>query len=223
MSNGGGDVVVYDFDGTLVEGDIGAAFIRHLLQGWRRALLLPFAPLGLALMRLEATRRAGVSIFLFFGALGRSVGTIEALAERFAEARPMRPRERELAWVRADVRDGHRVVVATGAFEPLARVALRRLGVYPGVTLVASRLRPRWGSAGVARHCTGEAKLRALVEEGFPPPYVRAISDAAIDLPLLRAAREAVLVNASDRCRSKVRKAIGPRLVDADLTALPLP
>ena len=217
------EVVVYDFDGTLVEGYIGAAFIHHLLRGWRRALVLPFAPLGFALMRFEATRRAGVSLFLFFGALGRNVGTIEALAERFAETHPMRPRERELAWLRADVRDGHRVVVATGAFEPLARVALRRLGVYPGVTLVASRLRPRWGGAGVARHCTGEAKLRALVEEGFPPPYVRAISDAAIDLPLLRAAREAVLVNASDRCRSKVRKAIGPRLVDADLTALPLP
>ena len=217
------EVVVYDFDGTLVEGDIGAAFIHHLLRGWRRALVLPFAPLGFALMRFEATRRAGVSLFLFFGALGRNVGTIEALAERFAETHPMRPRERELAWLRADVRDGHRVVVATGAFEPLARVALRRLGVYPGVTLVASRLRPRWGGAGVARHCTGEAKLRALVEEGFPPPYVRAISDAAIDLPLLRAAREAVLVNASDRCRSKVRKAIGPRLVDSDLTALPLP
>jgi hypothetical protein len=27
------EVVVYDFDGTLVEGDIGAAFIHHLLQG----------------------------------------------------------------------------------------------------------------------------------------------------------------------------------------------
>jgi phosphatidylglycerophosphatase C len=223
MSNGGGDVVVYDFDGTLVEGDIGAAFIHHLLQGWRRALVLPFAPLGFVLMRFEATRRAGVSLFLFFGALGRNVGTIEALAERFAETRPMRPRERELAWVRADVRDGHRVVVATGAFEPLARAALRRLGVYPGVTLVASRLRLRWGSAGVARHCTGEAKLRALAEEGFPPPYVRAVSDAAIDLPLLRAAHEAVLVNASARCRSIVRQALGARLVDADLTALPLP
>lgn len=107
------EVVVYDFDGTLVEGDIGAAFIHHLLRGS--------------------------------------------------------------------------------------------------------------GSAGVARHCTGEAKLRALVEEGFPPPYVRAISDAAIDLPLLRAAREAVLVNASARCRTIVRQALGARLVDADLTALPLP
>jgi phosphoserine phosphatase len=111
------EIVVYDFDGTLVEGDIGAAFIHHLLQGWRRALVLPFAPLGFVLMRFEATRRAGVSIFLFFGALGRNVDTIESMAERFAETRPMRPRERELAWLRADVRDGHRVVVATGAFE----------------------------------------------------------------------------------------------------------
>lgn len=217
MSRGGGNVIVYDFDGTLVEGDIGAAFIRHLLKGWRRALLLPFAPLGFGLMRFEATRRAGVSVFLFFGALGRRVDGIEAMAEHFAETRPLRPRERELAWVRADVRDGHRVVVATGAFEPLARVALRRLGVYPGVTLVASRLQPRWGSAGVARHCTGEAKLRALAEEGFPPPYVRAVSDAAIDLPLLGAADEPVLVNASARCRRIVRLALGARLVDADL------
>ena len=223
MSHRGSDVIVYDFDGTLVEGDIGAAFIHHLLRGWRRALVLPFAPLAFALMRFEATRRAGVSIFLFFGALGRRIDTIEAMAERFAETRPMRPRERELAWLRADVKAGHRVVVATGAFEPLARVALRRLGASPGVTLVASRLRPRWGGAGVARHCTGEAKLRALAEEGFPPPYVRAVSDAAIDLPLLRAADEAVLVNASARCRLIVRQALGTRLVDADLPVLPLP
>ena len=56
------EVVVYDFDGTLVEGDIGAAFIHHLLRGWRRGVAMPVAAPGLALMRFERTRRLGVSL-----------------------------------------------------------------------------------------------------------------------------------------------------------------
>lgn len=212
----GADVVVYDFDGTLVEGDIGAAFIQHLLQGWRRALALPLAPLGFALMRFERTRPLGVGLFLRLATLGRQAEAVDALAEGFADARTLRRRERELAWLEADLAAGRRVVVATGAFETLARVVLRRLGLEDRVVLVASRLAPGRVGLAVARHCTGEAKLVALSDEGFPPPYARAVSDSSIDAPLLHAAREAVLVNASPTCRAALRRAIGARLVEAD-------
>lgn len=209
-------VVVYDFDGTLVEGDIGAAFIHHLLQGRRRALALPVAPLGFALMRFEATRAAGVGLFLRAASLGRSLTAVDALAEQFAEARALRRREREIAWLEADLAAGRRVVVATGAFETLARVMLRRLGLEGRVVLVASRLRPAALGLGVARHCNGAAKLRALVDDGFQPPYAKAVSDSWADAPLLAAAREAVMVNASPKSRASLRRALGARLVDAD-------
>lgn len=220
MTNGGGDVIVYDFDGTLVEGDIGAAFIRHLLQGWRRALLLPFAPLGFALMRFEATRRAGVSIFLFFGALGRRIDLRShgrALRRNAAHA-PARTRTRVGARGRPRRASGGRGdgrVRAAGAGRAAATGRVSRR--HPGRLATAAALGQRRGGTPLHR----EAKLRALAG-GLSAPYVRAVSDAAIDLPLLLAAREAVLVNASDRCRSKVRQAIGSRLVDADLPALPL-
>lgn len=213
------EVVVYDFDGTLVEGDIGAAFIHHLLRGWRRGVAMPVAAPGLALMRFERTRRLGVSLFLRIASLGRTHGGVHAAAERFAEARPLRRREREIAWLRADLAAGRRVVVATGAFEPLARVVLRRLGLDAGVTLVASRLADGPLGPRVLRHCNGEAKLRALAEEGFPPPYAKAVSDSWADAPLLRAAREAVMVNASPRSRVLLFRAVGERLVDADAGA----
>lgn len=213
---GAADVVVYDFDGTLVEGDIGAAFVHHLLSGWRRALVAPFAPLGFALMRPMATRRLGVTLFFRFASLGRSLATIDDLAARFAESRPLRRRERELGWLEADLAAGRRVVVATGAFETLAKVALRRLGLEGRVVLVASRLRAAALGVGVARHCNGDAKLQALASEGFPPPYAKAVSDSSADAPLLLAAREAVLVNASPGCRAILRRAVGERLVDGD-------
>ena len=213
------DVVVYDFDGTLVEGDIGAAFIHHLLRGWRRGVAMPLATPGLALMRFERTRRLGVSMFLRVASLGRSYDDIHAAAERFAEARTIRRREREIGWLRADLAAGHRVVVATGAFEPLARVVLRGLGLEGSVTLVASRLADGPLGPRVLRHCNGEAKLRALAEDGFPPPYAKAVSDSWADAPLLRAAREAVMVNASPRSRDALRRAIGERLIDADNAA----
>lgn len=216
MNSSDTEVVVYDFDGTLVEGDIGTAFIHHLLRGWRRALVLPIAPLGFVLMRFEATRAAGVGLFLRAATFGRSNAAIETLATRFAEDRPLRRRERELAWLAADLAAGRRVVVATGAFETLARVMLRRLGLEDRVVLVASRLRPAALGLGVARHCNGAAKLRALADEGFPAPYARAVSDSWADAPLLGAAREAVMVNASPASRAALQRAIGARLVDAD-------
>lgn len=209
-------VVVYDFDGTLVEGDIGAAFIRQLLRGWRRALALPVAPLGFALMRFDATRALGVALFFRIASLGRDLPTIDALAARFAGARPLRRRERELAWVEADLAAGKRIVVATGAFETLARVALRRLGLEHRVVLVASTLAPGRLGARLHRHCNGAAKLRALADDGFPPPYAKAVSDSWADAPLLAAAREAVMVNASPKSRTALRRAVGERLVDAD-------
>ena len=213
------DVVVYDFDGTLVEGDIGAAFIHHLLRGWRRGLAMPLAAPGLGLMRFERTRRLGVSMFLRVASLGRGHADLHAAAERFAGARALRHREREIGWLRADLASGRRVVVATGAFEPLARVALRRLGLEGRVTLVASRFVDGPLGPRVLRHCNGEAKLRALIEDGFPPPYAKAVSDSWADAPLLREAREAVMVNASPRSRAVLRRIVGARLVDADAAA----
>jgi phosphatidylglycerophosphatase C len=215
------DVVVYDFDGTLVEGDIGAAFVHHLLQGWRRALALPVAPLGLALMRFESTRTFGVGVFLRVATIGRDSPAVEALATRFADARALRRREREIGWLEADLSAGRRVVVATGAFETLARVMLRRLGLEGRVVLVASRLRPGAIGLGVARHCNGEAKLRALADDGYPAPYAKAVSDSWADAPLLRAAREAILVNASPASRATLQRVVGPRLIDADAPDTP--
>lgn len=215
------EVVVYDFDGTLVEGDIGAAFVHHLLQGWRRWLALPVAPLGLLLMAAGPTRRAGVDLFFRIASLGRPMATVDALATSFAEARTLRRRERELGWLDADLAAGRRVVVATGAFETLARVALRRLGLEGRVVLVASRLSAGWIGLGVARHCNGPAKLRALDDDGFPPPYAKAVSDSWADAPLLAAARDAVLVNASAKSRRVVRRVVGDRLVDLDATLPP--
>jgi phosphatidylglycerophosphatase C len=210
------EIVVYDFDGTLVEGDIGAAFVHHLLQGWRRALALPFAPVGFALMAFGPTRRRGVSLFFRLGTLGRSADEVGALADAFAESRPLRRRERELGWLAHDLAAGHRVVIATGAFEGLARVAIRRLGLEGRVALVASRLTATPMGLRVSRHCNGEAKLRALEADGFPTPYAKAVSDSAADAPLLRAAARPILVNASAASRATLRRVIGPGLVDAD-------
>ncbi len=215
--NSPSDVVVYDLDDTLVNGDMGAAFVRHLLLGWRGVLGLPLVPLGLALMLTLATRRFGVALFLRMASLGRSMAEMDALATRFAEARTLSLRDRERRWLENDLAAGQRVVIATGAFEVLAGVALRRMGLDGRVALVASRLQPGLMSVGVADYCHHEAKLQSLAAAGFSPPFAKAVSDSFADAPLLRESRLAIMVNASPRSRRLLQQAIGQRLIDADL------
>jgi phosphatidylglycerophosphatase C len=185
--------VVFDMDGTLVEGDSGSELIHQLIgrQAWRRALSIAVAPLGFPLMAWMPTRRVGVSIFFWVATAGMSEKDLIAAVEDFMRAhRPLRI-EPVIAALQSELDAGTDVVIATGAFQLLAERIVDRLQLRGQPRVIGSTIRPFAGGFISRIQANGEAKLRRLSECNIVAPFARAWSDSRSDLPLLTAAREA--------------------------------
>jgi phosphatidylglycerophosphatase C len=201
--------VLFDMDGVLVKGDSFALFMRRAgAVGWRRATgfvgVLAAAPLAL----FPRQRSRAIRLAVRAGLLGMSIEEVRYRAKSFGEAlakEPGRVRQDGVAAAQRHLEAGDRVVVVTASEETLARAYLDNIGL-GGVELIASQV-----DDGV--HNRGAAKPRQLVARGICPPWQVAYSDSLTDLPMLRGARRAVMVNASQRTLAKARKALGDRLV----------
>jgi phosphatidylglycerophosphatase C len=115
--------------------------------------------------------------------------------------------------LREHLEAGDRVVVASGSEERLVHAVLDALGVR-GVEVIASQidLEP---VVRIRRHCYGAAKCTALAAAGHERWDV-AYSDSLADLPLLRGAAHAVLVDATPEMVAEATRQLGrpPGLVD---------
>jgi phosphatidylglycerophosphatase C len=211
MSEGGG-VVLFDFDGTLVRGDSVSHYLRrHLLaQGRvRRVAALLALPLlaPLFLWWRSAWLAAG-----FYGWLG-TVGRDDAWLGRARDAwlagsvavRQKILIEPALRRLQSHLARGERVVVVTGAEAGLARALWAALGG-PEVEFVGSSVRRGFGGHLPVEHCVGPRKLAALARLGLRPPFAAMYSDSARDLPLLRLARQAVMVEPNEANLRRVRR-----------------
>jgi len=112
-----------------------------------------------------------------------------------------------VARLRSPLEQGHRVVVATGSLDVLARALMLRAGL-DDVPLVASTLRPFLGGLVRDRHCFGSNKIPMLAERGFAPPWAVAYTDHHADLPVLALSAERFLVSPKARCRARIEQAL---------------
>lgn len=209
------DLVVFDFDHTLYRGDSGGALIASLLRrrAWRTALALLATPLLLPLIAMLPTRRIGISGYVWIATVGlHGRREFDDLIDHYVLDNEARLRARILPLaieaLHAHRSAGDRVVVATGAPPELARAILAFVA-HEDVPVVGTEVGPRFGAVIARRHCHAENKLVMLREAGFEGPIVRAYSDSTADLPLLRAARHAVVVNPKPSARNAFRKALG--------------
>jgi phosphatidylglycerophosphatase C len=209
-------VVVFDFDLTLTRWDTADRFFRWLLRRnpWRLALVLVAVPVVGPLFALRATRKWPVRFAVWVATLGRSNPDLEPLAREhvdavFAGTEPVFL-DQGLARLRQHLAQGHRVVIATGCLEVLARELLRR-GGHGDVALVASTLRPFLGGLAVDRHCFAENKIPMLSERGFAPPWSVTYTDHHCDLPVLRLSRERYLVSPKPDCVARIEQALSAR------------
>lgn len=185
--------VVFDMDGTLVEGDSGAELIRQLIgrQVWRRALSIAVAPIGFPLMAWMPTRRIGVSVFFWIATVRMSEQDLDNAVEEFMHTHRPRRIEPVIAALQSELDAGSRVVIATGAFQTLAERIVDRLQLRGQPSIVGSTVQ-RFAGGFISRiQANGDAKLRRLAECHVIAPFARAWSDSRSDLPLLSAAREA--------------------------------
>lgn len=203
--------VLFDFDGVLLRGDAFAAFVRARLQraGWRKGLglvlSLPVLP------TLLFTRRWVERVFIFATLVGLSQVRYRELALAFGAKlarQPGRFHREGLTRMRRHIAAGDRVLVVTGCEEILVRSIFDELGLRD-MPLLASRLAPGRLGMRVVLHNVGTHKVRSLQGAGVEPPWHMAYGDSHGDLPMLREAREAVLVNATPKWCKKVEKLLG--------------
>jgi len=191
-------LVVFDFDHTLYDGDSGAHFVSWLIgrTWWRRALAAIAAPLLLPLVAWLPTRRRGISGFLWVGTVGDS-RPVDALIDAYVAANAPAIRKRLLPKALEVLHRhrvaGDRVLVATGAPPELARAILDFVA-HQDLPIVGSLGERFLGGYVTTEHCHSHNKMRMIWDRGYDRIEV-AYSDSAADLPLLQAARKPVVVN----------------------------
>lgn len=192
--------IVFDFDHTLTPWDSSERFFRWLLKRspWRSALVLISIPFFAPLLLGKNTRTLPVKFAVWTATLGRSDDALSALvkehvAEIVARGQSLVLQDGILQLNR-HIAQGHRVVVATGSLEELARELLDQSGL-AHIPLVGSSLKPfMWGMAA-HQHCYGPRKIPMLTERGYPPPWVATYTDHECDLPVMRQSAACFLVN----------------------------
>ena len=206
-------VVVFDFDLTLTRWDTSDRFFRWLLRrdAWRLALVVAALPVVGPLFVSNRTRKWPIRYAVWIATLGRTPAALPGLVEAHLDAlggeRDAVFLPEALARLRSHLDAGHRVVVATGSLEVLARALMIRAGL-DDVPLVASTLRPFLGGLVRDRHCFGPNKIPMLAERGFAPPWAVAYTDHHADLPVLALSTERFLVSPKPQCRARIEQAL---------------
>jgi phosphatidylglycerophosphatase C len=191
-------LVVFDFDHTLYDGDSGAHLVAWLVRRawWRRLLAVVAAPLLAPLVAWLPTRRRGISGFLWIGTVGEA-RPIDALIDAYVAANAAAIRARLLPKALEVLHRhrvaGDRVLVATGAPPELARAILDFVA-HQDLPIVGSLGERFLGGYVTAEHCHARNKMRMIWDHGHDRIEI-AYSDSVADLPLLQAAARPVVVN----------------------------
>ncbi|MET8260414.1 haloacid dehalogenase-like hydrolase [Micromonospora sp. NPDC005205] len=203
--------MIFDFDGVLLRGDAFGLFLRRTAFAGAR---LPLAVAALVVLApvaaLPALRPWAARWVSRIGLVGRNADELRAELERFGTslgAEPGRMIEPGLRMIRSHLADGDRVIVVTACEHTLARAVLDAIGLTE-VELVASRIR----GPKLIVHNHGATKMAQLAGQGVTPPWRVAYSDSLSDLPILDAAEQPVLVNATTRQVARARRLLGARL-----------
>ena len=193
-------VVVFDFDHTLYDGDSFSHLLRWLIgrSVWRSALALLASPLLAPLVYQLRTRHTAIRAYIWIATVQfRQVFDLNQAVNAFVSAQQVGIRRRLLSQglgcLTAHCQAGDDVVIATGAPVELAHAILALVGLSDLAVLGTQIHFHRWRLCAL-RHCHHRQKVTMLTEAGFRP-IAFAYSDSVADLPLLKAARQPVVVN----------------------------
>jgi phosphatidylglycerophosphatase C len=210
-------VVLFDFDGVIVRHQTLELFFRERLKGlgrWRLLLALPWLPFLPFMLRTNGGTNFLGRVFLRAVTFGRTEKNFQRLVGAFGRAYARRPGvfvRDGVATMRRHIEAGDRVIIVTGNVAPLVEAILDEVNLR-GPELIASQV--RGGPFGVhfTRQNVDGMKVKAVERAGIARPFAVAYGDSVSDLPMLKAAEAAKLVNPSARTLKKMRKPLGEKL-----------
>ena len=209
-------IALFDFDGVLIHGDLFESFLRNRFrrQPWRLLPTLILFPVLMLLWIVPLGRPLLITLLVRLGLLGSRLARLESELERWGRKRARLPgvviRDGVLA-LRRHVADGDRVIVITGCEQGLAHSLLDELAL-GDIEVIGSRLRDGWLGARPLDHVIGRRKISALAERGIRAPWTVAYSDSSRDTPMLKGAKQAILVNMDARSRKRIERRLGKKL-----------
>jgi phosphatidylglycerophosphatase C len=204
------EVVVFDFDGTLVKRDSFLDFsVRYCLRHPARVLLVvALLPLSALFLAAGSMRRAA-STLLWGMTLGVPTRRFAAALRRYS--RDVLPRyacEFIFSELTRHAAEGRHVVIATGTLPLVVRNLLRVRNLRP-LPIVGSRLRRKWGGLVAVTHCTGPVKVRELERRFGILHWSTVFTNSFADSALLTRARDITLVGPSARTLLQTRQLAG--------------
>jgi phosphatidylglycerophosphatase C len=209
-------VVLFDFDGVIVRGDAFTLWLRHhyLHSAWRCALVLVLLPILLPMFAWRGSRAIVARWVVRIALLGLPEQRYRVLAEEFGRslAHESKHFSRDaLTTLGTHRHAGDRILIVTACEQQLAAAILDELG-FGDVELVASQLVPGRFGMRIAVRNRGIEKARQLALRSVRPPWDVMYSDSLADLPILAAARSAVLVNPDRATLEGCSRRLGRRL-----------
>ena len=201
--------VLFDFDGVLFQGDAFELFIRHR-YGSPAHRLLAVLTMPWWLLCGVFSRRLAARALTHVALCGLSAQRYQSAAEAFADQLVRRPRQfyRDgLNVLRRHLTEGDEVIVVTGCERILVTRLLTQLGL-TDLPIFASQLKPGPFGMRVHVHNVDRRKVQNLAAKGVQS-WRLAYSDSFQDLPMLKQAGEAVLVNGTPKLCKRVEKALG--------------
>jgi phosphatidylglycerophosphatase C len=207
-------LALFDFDHTITRADTFSGFAVWLILRSPGKLLLGalMSPLLGLMFAVRRSRKVALRLSVWLATAGLDEDTLLERIRNYVGRKAQRGerfvRSEALEAVSRLQADGHLVVIVTGSLQALAEAICDSEGVQ-GVTVVGSTLRRSLGGMIADRHCVGHRKLEMLAERGFVPPWEIVYTDHVADLPLLRDARAAFLVNPKRKSRDEINAALG--------------
>jgi phosphatidylglycerophosphatase C len=202
--------VLFDFDGVLFCGDAFYLFIRHRYQSSLACKLLAVLTSPWWLLCGVFSRKLAARALVHVALCGLGPQRYQSAVEAFADQLVRRPRQfyRDgLQALRRHQAEGDNVIVVTGCEQVLVTRLLAQLGL-SDLAIVASQVKPGWSGMRVSMHNIGRRKVKNLAAKGVKN-WRLAYSDSFQDMPMLKQAGEAVLVNGTPKLCKRVEKALG--------------
>ncbi|RUL74471.1 haloacid dehalogenase-like hydrolase [Dyella choica] len=202
--------VLFDFDGVLFQGDAFQLFIRHRYASSLMYRMLAMLCMPWWLLCGVFSQRLASRTLIHVALCGLGTQRYQVAAEAFADQLVRQPRQfyRDgLSVLRRHLAEGDQVIVVTGCERILVARLLSQLGL-PELRIVASQLKPGLFGMRVHMHNVGRRKVQNLATQGVTN-WRLAYSDSFQDMPMLKQAAEAVLVNGTPKLCKRVEKALG--------------